>query len=128
MSTLIEQLVQAANAGLRPRFADLPEEARAELTETLVPVGRPFTDEERAMFGAYRLALDPTALAQVEAFNVRDWPHKVPVEIDANGESVIAADLLTWCGEGDGYHDLQSLLWACAIVPYQPAPITIHDH
>jgi hypothetical protein len=120
--TLIEQLVIAATAGQRPRFADLPEEARIELTDTLVPHGRPFSEAERALFGAFRLELDPWGLELVEEFNALDHPHKVPVEVDADGLTVIAADLLTWCGQGDGYHGIQELLWHCGIVPHNPKP------
>jgi hypothetical protein len=120
MNALIQQLVAAATAGLRPRFADLPKAARIELTNTLVPVARPFTEEERALFGAFRLELDPWGVELVEAFNAQDWPHKVPVETDADGLTVIAADLLTWCGQGDGYHGIQELLWSCGIVPHNP--------
>ena len=122
MNALIEQLVQAATLGQRPRFADLPEAARIELTNTLVPVARPFTEAERALFGAFRLELDPWGEELVAEFNSLDHPHKVPVETDANGLKVIAADLLTWCGEGDGYHALQELLWSCGIVPHNPKP------
>jgi hypothetical protein len=120
----LEQLISAVQAGLEPRFADLPESARAELTNSLVPVDRPFTPEERALFSGFCLHLDtPEKVAEVEAFNALPLPNKAPILTDAQGRNVLPADLMTWCGEGDGYHQIQQLMWSCPIIQFVPAPV-----
>jgi hypothetical protein len=119
----LQQLIAAVQADLAPRFADLPEAARIELTNTLVPVARPFTDEERALFSAHCLHLDtPDKVAEVEQFNATSSLHKAPIIEDAHGRKVLPADLLTWCGESDGYHPLQQLMWQCPIIVFTPKP------
>ena len=121
MSTALDRLINSVLSGTAPTFASLPESDRIELTDTLVPVARPFTDEERQLFSAFALHVDtPEKLAAVEQFNALDHPHKAPVTLDADGRSVLPADLLTWCGPADGYHGLQQLMWNCPIIPFYP--------
>ena len=120
--TPLDQLRAAADAGLKPRFADLPEDDRIQLTDTLVPQGRPFTAEERALFSSYVLQLDAADLAAVQAFNASIHPHKAPLVEQADGSLCVPADLLTWCGQGDGYHAIQAQLWRGGIIPNNPKP------
>lgn len=115
----IDQLKAAADAGMRPTFAALSFEAKTALIETLVPRNRLFSAEERALFAAYALEITPAVLPEIEAFN--EGLFRVPIMINATRGTCIPSDALTWCGEGDGFHPLQSLLWSLAIVPFSPS-------
>lgn len=116
----LEQLIEAVAAGMRLCFADLTPEARIQLTDTLVPQGRPFSNEERELFAAHALELDADLMEFVTEFNAQDHPHKAPIIPQQNGTVALPSNLLTWCGEGDGYHGLQGLLWTLPIVRNRP--------
>jgi hypothetical protein len=124
--TPLVQLIAAVEAGLRPRFADLPTEARIQLTDTLVPKGRCFSEAERDLFAAHVLELDAESLEVVAEFNTLDHPHKAPIIPQQNGTVALPSNLLTWCGEGDGYHGLQELLWILPIVRNHPVQTPVN--
>ncbi len=113
--TPVEQLVTLASTGQRPTFGGLSPEDQSALIAALVPTHRLFTASERALFDSFVLELGESSLFQIENYN-ETAIHRAPI-LDNGGVSAVPSDLLTWCGEGDGYHELQALLWNLPIVP-----------
>jgi hypothetical protein len=120
MHPALQRLVSQAIAGQRPTFASLTEQERLELTSTLVPQGRAFTDDERALFNAFSFALDADGIQQVNTFNAGPQPWKAALIEQQDGTFATPCDHITWCGEGNGFHPLQTLLWTSGIVPANP--------
>lgn len=113
LESAISKVQAAGTAGVC--FDAFTQDEQDYLTAALVPsVGHQFAPTVRDLLQDYRLVVAGAAVATIDAHNASS-PHKCVTHLLYDGTAVLNADLLTWCGIGDAFHDLQETLHQCPI-------------